>query len=203
MKKALMAAVVMAGATAWAGQPAKSMEPKVTVCVGPNQDEVVVTDQAQLVADQVFAAIRVSVKWHKDARTCKSNLDHPIFISYSRNTPKDRLPGALAYALPYEGVHIEVFYDRLAGKPSDSARAHILGHVLAHEITHILQGVSRHSDFGVMKARWNQSELAEMERRPLKFTKFDIAVIHMGLEARTAHRAPGTTIPPAAALDQQ
>ena len=40
MKKALIAVVMMTGATAWAGEPAKRAERNVTVCIGQGQDEV-------------------------------------------------------------------------------------------------------------------------------------------------------------------
>ena len=38
----------------------------------------------------------------------------------------------------------------------------LLGHVLAHEIGHVLQGVARHSATGVMKGRWSLHETSHM-----------------------------------------
>jgi hypothetical protein len=64
----------------------------------------------------------------------------------------------------------------------------LLGHVLAHEITHILQGVARHSAEGVMKAHWTEDDFAEMSFKPLRFTEEDITLIHYGFE-RLARRA--------------
>src|SRR5580698_9505171 len=63
-----------------------------------------------------------------------------------------RLPTTctLAYALPYEGTHIVIFYDRAqAAMPDPEGVAQLLAHVLAHEVTHVLEGVSRHSAEGV------------------------------------------------------
>jgi hypothetical protein len=64
-----------------------------------------------------------------------------------------------------------------------------LAHVLAHEITHILQGVSRHSESGVMKATWDQRDFEKMAWKPLTFTERDVMLIHFGLEARAARKA--------------
>ena len=50
----------------------------------------------------------------------------------------------LAYALLYEGVRIRVFYDRGAAAHPQGTHA-VLVHVMAHEITHILQQVMQNN----------------------------------------------------------
>ena len=60
----------------------------------------------------------------------------------------------------------------------------VLAHVLAHEITHILEDIPRHSESGVMKAWWTIADCDEMRRRPLAFASEDIELIHLGLAAR-------------------
>jgi hypothetical protein len=64
-----------------------------------------------------------------------------------------------------------------------------LAHVLAHEITHMLQGTDRHSDSGIMKARWNSEDYFEMLRTPLSFTEADVQLIRRGLEAHKLRMA--------------
>ena len=59
-----------------------------------------------------------------------------------------------------------------------------LAHVLVHEITHILQASDRHSDSGVMKARWIAQDYEAMARKPLRFTSEDLDLIHRGAAAR-------------------
>jgi hypothetical protein len=61
---------------------------------------------------------------------------------------------------------------------------HLLAHVLVHEITHILQGVTRHSAEGVMKAQWTQEDLSSMLRKSLEFTSLDVDLIHDGMAVR-------------------
>ena len=101
------------------------------------------------------------------------------------NTPEHLLPGALAFARVYEGVHIDVFCDRLDRMaPGSKMAVPLLAHVLVHEITHMIQGIDRHSDSGVMKSCWTASDYAEMMSTPLPFTPQDIQLIRLGLAAR-------------------
>ena len=55
---------------------------------------------------------------------------------------------------------------------------------MVHEITHILQGISRHSDSGVMKANWSGEDFQQMRYKPLPFTEQDVVLIHRGLKMR-------------------
>jgi hypothetical protein len=166
---------------------------KVAVCIerGAYAGEV---DPATMMASRMFGAIGVKVEWHDDRHFCETPNDQTIAVSFSHKTPADRLPGALACALPYEGVHIEVFYDRIQLGYRPEVRTALLAHVLVHEITHILQGVSRHSDHGVMKANWDDGDRAEMLRIPLAFEPQDIVMIHEGLKARAARQTRGTLL---------
>jgi hypothetical protein len=71
-----------------------------------------------------------------------------------------------------------VFYDRIKQKP---APGELLAHVMVHEITHILQGISRHSDSGVMKANWSGEDFQRMRYKVLPFAEEDVVLIHRGL----------------------
>jgi hypothetical protein len=72
---------------------------------------------------------------------------------------------ALAYATPYvkSGTCIHVFMDRVAKGRNLSFETALLAHVLAHEITHVLQQTEHHSSDGVMKAVWSSDDYASME----------------------------------------
>ena len=59
--------------------------------------------------------------------------------------------------------------------------------MLAHEITHILEGISRHSKSGIMKAQWDDAERYRMWSEALAFAQVDVELIHLGLDARAAH----------------
>jgi len=178
------------GATAWAGSAGGKAERKVAVCFDKgNVSEMV--GQAEMIASKMFRNIGVKLEWHSDGRFCEARTDQVIAVSLSTHTPNNLLPGALAYALPYEGIHIEVFYDRMSNA-RDDLLPHILAHVLVHETTHILQGMNRHSESGIMKAHWEQDDYSRMDTKPLTFSPADIDMIYKGLDARASHRAPGT-----------
>ena len=157
--------------------------------------------QAQGLATEMFASIGVTLHL-KPGRPARPDAD-AIMIEFVTNTPATRLPGALAYALPYEGVHIRIFWDRI--EPSPSPRQ-LLAHVMVHEITHILQGIDRHSNAGIMKAQWTYQDYAVMKVRPLSFTPEDVDLIYQGMDYREAHakadsKTPDTRNTTAAAVE--
>jgi hypothetical protein len=171
---------------AWSGTlPAPTIR-TVRVCIdgGFNGE-----GEAKQIASQMFLAAGVKLEWHRglDHRACPAGA---IQISVTNRTNPNLLPNALAYALPFEGTHIRVFYDRIQERARVFTVPRLLAHVLVHEITHILQGTSAHSDTGVMKARWNGFDFSDMARNPLPFTDHDIMMIHRGLEAREMGRTP-------------
>jgi hypothetical protein len=125
-------------------------------------------------AAMMFRGAGVDIRW-----TCgnvpDSGFRTPLVISLVSHAPDGFRPSVMAYALPYEGVHIVIFYDRI----EIARRAEtILAYVLVHEITHILEGQSRHSETGVMKARWGLDDYARMLSRQLTFAPEDIERIH-------------------------
>jgi hypothetical protein len=140
--------------------------------------------RARSIASQMFAGIGVAIDW-RNAGACPAGA---LRISYSTSTPPNLMPHALAYALPYEGTHIVIFYDRVQDAVSPARVPTLLGHVLAHEVTHILEGIPRHSEEGVLKAHWTHEDYSQMCWKPLKFTDEDVALIHSNLQRRAARR---------------
>ena len=139
---------------------------------------------ARLTVSQMFAGIGVAIDWHTHMAGCPAGA---LKISLSNKTPETLQPGALAYALPYEGTHIVVFYDRIQRMGGLRSAPRVMAHVMAHEITHILEGIVRHSASGVMKARWSDDELRAMARKPLAFAAEDVDLIYRGLAYRATH----------------
>jgi hypothetical protein len=183
---------VMAAASDCEAEIDGAAERKVMVCMASNADFAVFW-RAESVAADMFAKAGVRIEW-KSYDACPREA---IRISFSDHTNADFLPGAFAYAMPYEGVHIVVFYGRV--KLIEPAKfPYVLAHVLVHEITHVVQGVSRHSESGVMKAHWTSGDLSQMAFKPLPFTPADIVLIHRGLDARqlrlTAATAAGRLV---------
>jgi len=88
-------------------------------------------------------------------------------------------PGSLAFSTlgVQSGTRIEIMYNRVRAAGPASLRPFILAHVLVHEITHVLEGVERHSDAGLMKARWDADDFRQMGTAPLKFAGEDLHLI--------------------------
>jgi hypothetical protein len=137
--------VAMVAPTAVAGHKAQVVGPVVAVCLEEPLEPKYALAQATTTA--IFAGISINLEWH--------NYNHcpagGIRISLATSTPANFHPGALAYAMPYEGTHIVVLFDRNKASVEEYRVGVVLGHVFAHEITHILQGCSRHSESGLMK----------------------------------------------------
>jgi len=188
---AMMTMAAMLGSMAWA--QAKSDDQKVVACIETGRDSADVVDKAASISYRLFRPAGVKLDLHTGWHFCEAQGGKAILISLSMHTPKDLLPGTFAHALRYEGVHIEVFYDRMA-HTEDELRPYLLAYVVVHEITHILEGIARHSDSGIMKAHWDSDEYALMRRGQLRFAEEDIKLIHKGLAAPVAHPASGTLV---------
>ncbi len=87
------------------------------------------------------------------------------------------LPGkAYGFSLPLAdgqfGTHGSLFYHRIGDLATvgDFSRAVILGHMIAHEIGHLLLGPQSHSLAGIMRAPWRRTDLDRAARGQLLFT---------------------------------
>lgn len=137
--------------------------------------------EGEIVAAQVLSTAGVRLDWH-GTRHCPFDA---ILVALRDDEPSALMPGALAYSKPFDGSStITVFYDRVELHANQRPAGPILGHVFAHEIAHILQRVDRHSEVGVMKARWTADDFRKMYVLPLKFTEDDIDLIRLGLQYR-------------------
>ena len=187
MKIAMMAALAVAtGVSANARQSEEGTRIKVRVYVDNNAVQPGVLHLAEGIAGAMFRTAGVRIEWHGHSPEGGPPRGGALAIGLASNTPDHLLPGALGFARVYEGVHVDIFCDRLDRlAPGSKMGIRLLAHVLVHEITHMLQGIDRHSESGVMKACWTASDYAEMASTPLPFTPFDIQLIHLGLAART------------------
>jgi hypothetical protein len=154
---------------------------EVTVCMERIND-MFLQNHAQAIASKMFADIGVTLTW-RPGRGCPP---HAIFISTTAPPVTPQPDDALAYALPYEGRRIGLFVDRIQ-EHGPTLAPYVLAHVMVHEITHILQGVTRHSDYGIMKATWNAKDFWNMPHGSLRFTNADVDLIYRGVAARQTH----------------
>ncbi len=179
MLQPILILATVVGATA--GEYPNSGRPAVLVCLNP-WTNIVIVRNAEAAASRIFAEIGVELRWQPDLRYC--TREHGgIVITLTEGTP-NRHPGALAYASPYEGVHIVVYFDRVREAESPANVPTLLSHVMAHEIAHILQGADQHSREGIMKRRWESADYMQMRKGSLRFSSEDILLIQHGLDRR-------------------
>jgi hypothetical protein len=157
----------------------------VTVCLVTDPNHLIV-GAAKTLTSQMFAKIRVRLQWHEPP-VCRAGESDPVVLTLETRTPEAHFPGALGVALLPDGANAWVFYDRVLGADlDDNYVAALLAHAMAHEIAHVLQGINRHSESGILKARWSGTDCARMAYFPLMFTSEDAILIHRGLEERQA-----------------
>jgi hypothetical protein len=111
----------------------------------------------------------------------RRQVGRSVLVDLRTGTPPETHPRALGYALPFEGVHMVAFWDRIGPEWEESFRPVLLGYVIAHEIGHLLEWSDMHSATGIMKAHWSRADLAEMRSGKLHFTPPDMDFIHQGM----------------------
>jgi hypothetical protein len=178
-----MKIMAIAAMTAVAGMTAPA-ERNLAVYVNNDlNNDLVVMYQARDRAAKMFAQIGVRIDWRIGRPSGGQPERGPeIVVSLMEHTPHNYRPGRLAYANLYDG-HITVFWDRIRKSPG-APPVVVLAHVLVHEITHILQGIDRHSESGIMKSKWTLADFTEMASEPLPFTLLDMELIQRGIARR-------------------
>jgi len=166
--------------TAGAQDPDPVRQRTVVTCFETFRDPITLR-QAAALADKIYAGIGVEVQWRYTMRSCPADA---VVVNFSEGTPVHIHPGALAYSKPFEGVHVEIFWDRILTMVEPKTVPILLAHVLVHESTHVLQGTAYHSATGMMKARWTEHDFNEMAWSPLPFTPTDVLLIHLGMDKR-------------------
>jgi hypothetical protein len=129
---------------------------------------------AEEIASAILASASVHVRWQVGdtiqpaAETIDIRFVHSKLLSTT--------PRSVAEA---SGDRITVFLDRVSDYANRNPlyMPRVLGHVLAHEIGHVLQGTSRHSCTGVMKAHWDEDDYITMRSKNIGFSREDAVAI--------------------------
>ena len=132
---------------------------------------------AKAMASHILANAGVRLEWDKQTPGVET-----IEIVLDDEASPHFAPRTMAYARPFAAgseTRVHIFRDRVHG-PGWLPKGTMLGYVLAHEIAHVLEGIDRHSDEGVMKARWDLEDYAAMLHNRLTFSEEDVRWIHVG-----------------------
>jgi hypothetical protein len=161
---AMLAMVSILGMSAQAAQASEV----VTVYLASNAMVTpMILCQTRNLTSEMFARAGVEIEWRNGRpRDSASWEKRTVVVHLEDRTPRDRRPGALGFARPYEGVNSTVFYHRVDQLATRNEAPTLLAFVMVHEITHLLQRRSRHSESGIMKANWATSDYYQMARNP-------------------------------------
>lgn len=159
--------------------------------------------QAQAMVGQILSDAGVRLRWKLDTPRRPTEplgcLARPleIRVDFVSGIPHSASSKAFAQSFPYaeDGFRIAILVDRL--EPFFRSRpllvtAH-LAHVLAHEITHVLQGMSRHSETGLMRTQWNDDDYKQMLKGRLVLEPLDIKLIRLGMTSRQSRNCAAET----------
>jgi hypothetical protein len=149
---------------------------------------------ARRIVEEIYSDVGVRVVWGRQRSVplgCEERpLHRKIVVAFRAAGPAEVRWEALAYSNPYsqQGPCVTLLTDRLKRelKTNPLDTAYVLGHVLAHEIGHVLEGIARHSETGLMKGRWSLRETTNMPTERLGFSAYDVGLVLRGLGARPA-----------------
>ena len=183
MKFMLAAVIGIAGA--WAREAVNPEQPTLTICMSPGSGNGNAFYVAKATVSRILADANVNLLWRSSQGPCLSP-GRGITVTVNTITPPFEHPGALAYAGLYKRTEIVLYYDRIREVVQNRDKIGIiLGHVLAHEIVHLLQGVARHSTNGLMKPRWDPADFSIMQWNLILPGEEDIELIHSGISTST------------------
>ena len=166
----------MAHATAYGSETLQ----KPTACLHVEiPDQHLIIPRAQRLATRIFADNGIPLDW----RACEpadESSQTTIVVQLVTGKKEGLMSDSLGYAMPYRR-HIIIFFDRIETMQDAWT---VLGHVMVHEITHVIQAVPRHSDTGLMKPHWSTHDLRGMRYKPLPFAQEDLILLYSALAMR-------------------
>ena len=157
---------------------------------GANNVPFDILDEAKDVTASIFNEIGVALHWAETRNKQLKQGCTAIQVQFDTRSAFGSNRDTLGYAFPYSDtgsqVHIaimRVLRCRLdcRDRNTQMRQAAFLGHVMAHEIGHAVQGIASHSEDGLMKTYWTSQDVRTMLTRRLSFTASDAELIHSAL----------------------
>jgi hypothetical protein len=147
----------------------------------------IAVNSARATTTNIFRDIGVSVHWAQSPNGRREQTCAAVEVRFDPESPATLRPGAMAYAQirRNNGPQVHILTDRIfhsSPNPSELRyQGALLGHVIAHEVGHVLEGVARHSEQGLMKENWTFQEVLGMAAKNLPFASIDANLIHAGI----------------------
>jgi len=134
------------------------------------------------VAPELLAAVRL-------CRDAPGPLSLVLHILPPGATRRQTEPGAVGWAVPPAaggfGAFAGVFYDRVQRLEMRVSGGFGLGHVIAHELGHLLLGTGQHSAGGVMQGNWRGKQMVLATQGFLQFGPGERVRILRNMQLRT------------------
>jgi len=136
-----------------------------------------IVESAKEAAERIYRDAGIAIAWkdHNDPATGTTELFVRI-VRRSLNLPGEDF-GIAFVGGDGRGVQADIFYSGIEQLSSPTNPAQILGHVMAHELGHLLLGMNTHSRLGIMQAQWTDQQLRQMSKGILKFDKRQSEII--------------------------
>jgi len=138
--------------------------------------------QGKGVATRLFKNIDINLYWHTGRRLAK---DAPWAIEVRTGSAPPAASGHALAASFLPARLITIYLDRIRENRDPSVDLVLFGHVLAHEIGHVLKGESHHSPDGILKQAWTPGDYSDMLAGKLAFTAEDVRLIRLSPLLRT------------------
>ena len=124
-------------------------------------------NRAQDEATRVFQLSGIALVW-VDAETCQAGC-LTVRIVTQPVSAKSRNPHMLGVAPSTQearGINLWIFYPRIRAYSAELGMhaSQLLGHVMAHEMGHLLLPYGAHSLAGVMRPEWDRAQVQERRR---------------------------------------
>ena len=174
---------VLAGPTAEA-DPCETLSLRV---LAVNQAGVldVTLREAELRATRIFSVFGIALLW-TNTKPAESYYEAAaqmrIVIVPDSRVERDRRRLGTAHT---DNMAAYAFYSRVADLAEHNGVdvAALLGHVIAHEMGHLLLPANSHSSRGVMRAEWDRTQFDDMTKGLLTFTPQQVQLIRSRVRA--------------------
>ena len=181
-KRWIMRVTLVLGVTGW--EPAAAQTPAGFAVQVFLQDHgrvpADVLEQAKRAATRVFALSNIDVQWIGDGPYQPCSLTVRIVAQTTHATRGSRfVMGMAPETRETRAIIAFAFYDRIqlysAALGLDASQ--MLGHVMAHELGHLLLPHGAHSTTGVMRGAWDDDQANQATMGLLTFSPAEAALI--------------------------